>query len=68
MSLVAGLAYDNLVKSTPPRVIAGSSATSVLYGRISGTIVPQMPLGRTPLSAANQTLIKNWIDQGAANN
>ena len=68
MSLVAGLAYDNLVKSAPQRVIAGSSAASVLYGRVSGTIVPQMPLGGTPLSAADQTLIKNWIDQGALNN
>ena len=68
MSLTAGNAYANLVQSTPPRVIPGSSATSVLYGRITGKIVPQMPLGGAPLSAADQTLIKNWIDQGAANN
>ena len=68
MNLTAGNAFASLVQSAPPRVIAGSSATSVLYGRISGTITPQMPLGGAPLSAANQTLIKNWIDQGAANN
>lgn len=68
MNLTAGNAYASLVQSAPPRVVAGSSATSVLYGRVTGTIVPQMPLGGTPLSAANQTLIKNWIDQGAANN
>ena len=68
MNLTAGNAFASLVQSAPPRVVAGSSATSVLYGRISGSILPQMPLGGTPLSAANQTLIKNWIDQGAANN
>ena len=68
MNLTAGNAYASLVLSSPPRVIAGSSATSVLYGRITGAILPQMPLGGAPLSAADQTLIKNWIDQGAANN
>jgi len=68
MNLSAGNAYASLVQSTPPRVVAGSSSTSVLYGRISGSIVPQMPLGRPALSAADQTLIKDWIDQGAANN
>jgi len=49
-------------------VVAGSSSNSVLYGRIYGTIVPQMPLGAAPLSAADQTLIKDWIDQGATDN
>ena len=68
MNLTAGNAYASLVLSSPPRVIAGSSATSLLYMRITGATQPQMPLGGTPLSAANQTLIKDWIDQGAANN
>lgn len=68
MNLTAGNAYASLVQSPTPRVIAGSSATSVLYGRITGAILPQMPLGGAPLTAADQTLIKNWIDQGAANN
>jgi len=68
MNLAAGNAYASLVLSSPPRVIAGSSATSLLYLRITGATQPQMPLGGTPLSAANQTLIKDWIDQGAANN
>jgi hypothetical protein len=68
LNLTAGNSFSGLLQSVPPRVIAGSSATSLLYGRISGAVVPQMPLGRPPLSAADQTLIKNWIDQGAANN
>ena len=68
MNLTAGSAFASLVQSAPPRVIAASSATSTLYGRITGTIVPRMPLGGTPLTAADQTLIKNWIDQGALNN
>ncbi len=68
MNLTAGNAYASLVLSSPPRVIAGSSATSLLYQRITGAVQPQMPLGGTPLSATDQTLIKNWIDQGAANN
>jgi hypothetical protein len=68
MNLTAGNAYASLVLSSPPRVIAGSSATSLLYMRITGATQPQMPLGGAPLSAANQTLIKDWIDQGAANN
>ena len=68
MNLTAGNAYASLVLSSPPRVIAGSSATSLLYMRITGATQPQMPLGGTPLSVADQTLIKDWIDQGAANN
>jgi len=68
MNLTVGNAYASLVQSTPPRVIPGSSATSLLIAKITGTVPPQMPLGNPPLSAADQTLIKNWIDQGAANN
>ena len=64
--ITVGKAYASLV---PQRVIAGNSAGSLLYKKISGTTAgSQMPLGGTPLSAADQTLIKNWIDQGAANN
>ncbi len=68
MNLTAGNAYASLVLSSPPRVIAGDSANSLLYKRITGAVQPQMPLGKTPLSSADQTLIKDWIDQGAANN
>src|ERR1019366_4155144 len=49
---------------------AGSSATSLLYMKVAGTQTcgVRMPQNRTPLSAANIALIKNWIDQGAMNN
>ncbi len=68
MNLTSGSAYASLVQSPQPRVIAGNSAASVIVARITGATLPQMPLGKTPLSAADQTRIKNWIDQGAANN
>src|SRR6185369_12148019 len=58
--------------STGTLVIPGDSANSVLYERISKNGLPanqlQMPLGGPFLSAADQTLIKTWIDQGAKNN
>jgi hypothetical protein len=68
LNLTTGNSFASLLLSTPPRVIAGSSASSLLYRRITGVVLPQMPLDLPPLSAADQTLIKNWIDQGAANN
>ena len=53
----------------PFRVQAFSADASVLYHRISGTSCDfQMPLNRTPLSTANQNLIRDWINQGAQNN
>jgi hypothetical protein len=56
--------------SNMKRVVAGSSATSLLYLKVAGNppCGSRMPRGRTPLSAANIALIKNWIDQGAMNN
>jgi mono/diheme cytochrome c family protein len=68
MNLTAGNAFASLVQSVPPRVVARSSGTSALYQRITGALLPQMPLGGVPLDAGEQTLIRNWIDQGAANN
>jgi CHRD domain-containing protein/putative Ig domain-containing protein len=68
LNLTAGNSFASLVQSNPPRVIPGSSATSLLYLRVSGVLLPRMPLGLPPLSAADQTLIQNWIDQGASNN
>jgi hypothetical protein len=52
------------------RVVAGSSATSLLYMKVAGTETcgARMPKGKAPLSQANITLIKNWIDEGALNN
>ncbi len=68
LNLTAGNSFASLVQSAPPKVVAGSSAASRLYLLITGAQQPQMPLGRSPLSPGDQTLIKNWIDQGAANN
>lgn len=65
MNLTVGNAYASLV---PQRVTAGDSAGSLLYQRITGALQPQMPLNRTPLSDADQALIKSWIDAGAPNN
>jgi mono/diheme cytochrome c family protein len=65
MNLTEGNAYASLV---PQRVTPGNSAGSLIYQRITGALQPQMPLNRTPLSDADQNLIKTWIDQGAPNN
>lgn len=76
LSLASGAAYGNLVnkpatKTSGTLVIPGNSANSVLYQRISNVGLPagaaQMPIGSV-LSAANQNLVKTWIDQGANNN
>lgn len=69
MSLAAGESYANLVSLAGTRVIAGDSANSSLFRRVSGTTAgPQMPLNGSALSANNQNLIKTWIDMGAKNN
>ena len=68
-NLTAGNSFASLVQSASPVVIAGSSATSRLFVRIStSTPLQQMPLGLPPLSDADQTLIQTWIDEGAQNN
>ena len=51
-----------------PDVIPGNADSSTLYRRVNGTVPPQMPKGRPPLSAAQLATIKKWIDQGAKNN
>lgn len=69
LNLETGSSFAALVQSASPAVVPGSSATSRLFLRIStNTPLQQMPLLAAPLSAADQTLIKDWIDQGAANN
>ena len=75
MSLAAGVSVANLVGqpasgSAGTRVIAGDSATSVLYNRITGTTAgARMPPAPAVLLPANeQNLIKVWIDMGAKNN
>ncbi|HVW86951.1 MAG TPA: DUF1549 domain-containing protein [Bryobacteraceae bacterium] len=43
----------------------GSSANSLLVERITGEMEPRMPLGGTPLAAAEIATVRAWIDQGA---
>lgn len=64
MSLEPAVAYVNV--ST--RVVPGNSAASALYQRLTGVILPQMPLVGGPLNQTSLDLIKNWIDSGAQNN
>jgi hypothetical protein len=53
------------------RVVKGSASTSLLHEKVSKAMPPcggQMPLGGTPISFADMTMIKDWINGGAANN
>lgn len=43
----------------------GSSATSLMFLRVTGRSEPQMPKDDPPLPAAEIALIRRWIDQGA---
>jgi mono/diheme cytochrome c family protein len=74
-------AYANLVGVTSTgeacggegleRVVAGSSATSLLWEKVSETTPPcgsRMPLDNTPLTQAQQDLIAAWINAGALKN
>ncbi len=48
-----------------PVIVAGSSAESLLYRRITATDEHQrMPQGRARLTEANIATLKRWIDQG----
>ncbi len=56
------------------RVVAGNSATSVMYSKIT-TVAPAlavcgeaMPYDQAQLPATDIATIKMWIDQGAPNN
>jgi hypothetical protein len=51
-----------------PLVMAGNSAMSILYSKVSANppvCGAPMPFGAAPLSTMDQATIKNWIDQGA---
>lgn len=64
MSLEPSVAYVNI--ST--RVVPGNALASTLYQRLTGAILPQMPLVGGPLNTASLDLVRNWIDRGALNN
>jgi len=51
-------------------VVPGDSAASYVVHKLEGTSPcgVRMPRGRTPLSAAQMTTIRTWIDEGARNN
>ena len=75
--LAAGSAFDNIVgvpSSQQPgtnRVASGDPDNSYLVRKIEGAAGVsggRMPLNRSPLSAAQITTIRTWIDQGAPNN
>ena len=51
---------------TGPVVLPGNPADSPLYGRITGTITPQMPLDGPPfLDDAEIATLRDWIETGA---
>jgi hypothetical protein len=81
MSLEPGVSYGNLVGvnctdgscGATLRVDAGSALTSMLYLRVSGlTQCERMPfypfVPGDSLTAAQQKMIQDWINQGAQNN
>lgn len=74
----AATSYGNLFNinaecsmAVPPlkRVLPGDSANSVLFDKLDTTTPTQcglpMPLGRPSLPLSEQTIIRDWIDQGA---
>jgi hypothetical protein len=71
LSLASPGSWANLVEvaavaSAGIRVVPHSSATSVLYRRITGDGLGLMPQSGGPLSAAQIGLIRAWIDEGGA--
>lgn len=80
MNLSAGLAYQNIVnvpaneRPGMMRVLPLKPDSSYLVHKIQGTQATvggsgdRMPLGGTPLSAEQITLIRAWIAAGAKNN
>ena len=66
MNLVGQKATMAACGGASMRVVAGSSATSVLYAKVNTTTCGnRMPSGKAALSAANIATIKAWIDSGA---
>ncbi len=74
--LTAEESFDAIVnqpsfQSSFIRVVPGDSSASLLFLKVSSNPPPvgsRMPLGGAPLSDADIALIRDWIDQGAANN
>lgn len=64
--------YDSLMKGTKfgAVVIPGDALSSALTMLIEGRADPsiRMPHGDQPLAAAEQLLVRTWVEQGAKNN
>jgi hypothetical protein len=54
--------------SSGPAVVPGDPDQSLLVMRVEGTVLPQMPLGGSPLTAPEIGRIRQWILEGALNN
>jgi len=48
-----------------PAIVAGDSAGSLLIRRVSGKLLPSMPMGGEPLSSAEIATLSAWVDAGA---
>ena len=48
-----------------PAIVPGKAEQSLLYRAVKRTEELQMPPGKTPLTAAELTVLRNWIDAGA---
>lgn len=58
-------AYGKIMNNSKHLIIAGAATKSLIYTEIhSGA----MPPGKNKVSAGNQTLLRDWINQGAKNN
>ncbi len=75
LDLRAGAAYSNLVnvsstETTALRVNPGDAQNSYLVIKVEGrqTVGVRMPMNLAPLDSIDIQNIRNWIDQGAADN
>lgn len=53
---------------TLAKVSPGNPANSPIYQHLTGSVPPQMPLGKDPLTQNQMQTVKNWIQDGAHNN
>ena len=62
--------YDELMKGGNSGAVIkpGDASNSLLIQRIEGSVTPQMPKGGDALSDSVISLIKKWINEGAAEN
>jgi len=62
--------YEGLMKGTKygPVVVPGEALTSNLNVLIEGRAQVQMPHDQRPLLKAQQSIIRDWVKQGAKNN